>query len=84
MVQEANGRITATKLTGLIAAKWREYQEENPFIDSKPRKSRNSAGGSAQKTVAPIKIRISSRPKKRKKIDGEGSSVSTITYRDSL
>jgi hypothetical protein len=77
LLQNANPKTNATKLQPIIQAKYREYQEQLTIegrISTVVKKSTSRSSTTklstpttmhVEKTVAPIKIRISARKKRR-------------------
>ncbi|GMT16754.1 hypothetical protein PFISCL1PPCAC_8051, partial [Pristionchus fissidentatus] len=74
-LQSANPKANSTKLLPIIQAKYREFQEGLAASGRTPAKKGKEpvVKEKKEKTVAPIKIRISSRGKKKKNSDDEDS-----------
>uniref|UniRef100_A0A914XBA7 DNA helicase n=1 Tax=Plectus sambesii TaxID=2011161 RepID=A0A914XBA7_9BILA len=85
LLQSANPKANASKLQQVMQAKYREFQEQIATDSKSPtakKGSRSSLKGS-EKTVAPIKIRISAR-KKRKNDDSDDENPDSDNEFESL
>ncbi|KAK6046945.1 protein, SNF2 family [Cooperia oncophora] len=79
-ILEANPKCNATKVYPLIQVKYREFQEDlaaqgRTQAVKKPSKQPKPLPTEQDKLVAPIKIRISARKKRRNDSDEEGGSL---------
>ncbi|GMR60998.1 hypothetical protein PMAYCL1PPCAC_31193, partial [Pristionchus mayeri] len=73
-LQTANPAANSTKLLPIIQAKYREFQDEQFASGRIPPKKTPKEKEKKEKTVAPIKIRISSRGRKKKGSDDDDNS----------